>query len=80
MTRKLLTTLKWIDADNADGALEAKLYRDTDWDEFVVDYYEDGVKVSDSHHERTPQGKKDALGDAHANLEFMAKRRLKRSR
>jgi len=76
VTRKLLTTLKWIDADNPDGALEAKLYRDTDWDEFVVDYYEDGKKVSDSHHD----DKRDALGDAHANLEFMAKRRLKRRR
>lgn len=76
MKRKLLTTLKWIDADNADGALYAKLYRDPEWDEFVVEYFEDGDKVSDSHHD----DKRDALGDAHANLEFMAKRRPKRRR
>ena len=73
---RLLTTLKWIDEDNPDGALYAKLYRNGEWDEYVVDYYEDGKKVSDSFHE----DKRDALGDAHANLEFMAKRRLKRRR
>lgn len=76
MTRRLLTTLKWIDADNPDGALEAKLYRSTEWEPYQVDYFEDGKKVGDSFHDE----KADAIGDAHANLEFMAKRRLKRSR
>lgn len=73
MKGRLIETLIWQRPPPAKDFV-AKLYRDAEWNEYRVEYYEgDSRLVGTSHHE----DKLDARGTAHVELESMARRALR---
>ena len=50
-----------------DGKFEARVYRDSEWDEYITKYYQDGVYIDGDSH---TDDKQDALVTAKAVLAF----------
>lgn len=76
--RKLMQTI-FLDAagrDNPKTATYAKVYKDLDWNEYIVEFYKDGVHQSSADYHTlggTSSDKADAVGTANDQLSRMGR-------